>query len=299
MSGFRGLGKRGPYFDGWYFKQQNETDTVAFIPAVHRDPGGKMEASLQVLENGNSYCFEYSEGSFRTGEGGFPFVLGKNVFSPRGCRLNACSPEFTVTGSLRYGPLFRPRNDIMGPFRFLPFLECRHRVLSLRHRVEGIVSINRKSIVFQNGIGYAEGDCGRSFPRSYVWTQGSSDRFSVMLSAAEIPLLGRRFIGCVGEVLAGEREFRIATYLGAKVLRADAEGLEVRQGGRMLRAVPLSSGGCLLKAPERGRMTRTVRENVACRVKYVCTEGGRPVFDFVGPQSSYEFSGLRIPGRRR
>lgn len=37
------------YFKGWYFKQQNDTDTVALIPAFHTDDCGNSSASLQVI----------------------------------------------------------------------------------------------------------------------------------------------------------------------------------------------------------------------------------------------------------
>ena len=38
-----------------------------------------------------------------------------------------------------------------------------------------------------------------------------------MLSIADIPMMGFHFTGIIGFVLIGEKEYRIATYLGAKV----------------------------------------------------------------------------------
>ena len=38
-----------------------------------------------------------------------------------------------------------------------------------------------------------------------------------MLSAAEIPMLGFYFTGIIGVILLNGQEYRIATYLGAKI----------------------------------------------------------------------------------
>ncbi len=288
MGGFHGGGRR-PYFEGWYFKQQNETDTVALIPAFHIDRAGRRSASLQVVWNEKSFGFAFPEGAFQTGKGGLPMVVGDSVFSARGCRLNARSRGCEIAGELRYGPFQPPAGDIMGPFRFVPFLECRHSVLSLRHRVDGELFVNGKSVAFRGAAGYAEGDRGRSFPRSYAWTQCSAEAGCVMLSAAEVPLGRRCFTGCVGAVLRGGRETRIATYRGAKVLRAGEGEILIRQGGLTLGAKLLEpAGGCLLRAPVEGGMTRTVRESAACRVRYTCRRDGVPLFDFESGRAGFE-----------
>lgn len=44
---FHGIGKKGPYFEGWYLKHQNKGKTIAFIPAVHADKEGNWTASIQ------------------------------------------------------------------------------------------------------------------------------------------------------------------------------------------------------------------------------------------------------------
>ena len=50
----------------------------------------------------------------------------------------------------------------MGPFRFIPFLQCRHGVVSMSHKTKGSIQINGDSINFHGGRGYAEKDCGCS-----------------------------------------------------------------------------------------------------------------------------------------
>ena len=48
---------------------------------------------------------------------------------------------------------------------FIPFMECRHSVWSMRHLVNGELSVNGKRYSFQNALGYWEGDRGSSFPK--------------------------------------------------------------------------------------------------------------------------------------
>ena len=109
----------------------------------------------------------------------------------------------------------------MGPFRYVPFMQCRHSVFSMRHPVDGILSINGTPYEFQNAIGYMEGDRGYSFPTKYAWTQCSFPDGALMLSIAEIPFGGFHFTGIIGIVHLRRKEYRLATYLGAKAVKIE------------------------------------------------------------------------------
>lgn len=52
--------------------------------------------------------------------------------------------ELEVKGRIGFGALTQLKYDIMGPFKFIPFMECRHSVWSMRHPVNGEVNINGK-----------------------------------------------------------------------------------------------------------------------------------------------------------
>lgn len=287
---FGGKKHRG-YFQGWYFKQQNGRDTVALIPAFHTDHEGRASASLQVITGTGTCRAEFPASAAGGGAQRLPVRLGHSVFSPGGCVLDLRTEELSLRGRLRYGPLTPPAGDIMGPFRFVPFLECRHSVFSLRHTVCGTVLINGTPTVFQNGSGYLEGDRGVSFPRRYLWTQCLHGEDSVMLSAAEIPLCGGVFPGCVGFVYTGGREYRIATYRGARILDVSGRSLLLRQGALTVGAELLKACFLPLRAPHAGGMTRTIRESAACRVRYTFVVQGRTVLDFVSEQAGFETGG--------
>ena len=70
--------------------------------------------------------------------------------------------------------------DIMGPFCLVPGMECRHKVVSMRHRVQGELNINGRRYVFDDGAGYLEGDRGCSFRRN---TKARSKKYSFSLLA--------------------------------------------------------------------------------------------------------------------
>lgn len=165
------------YFEGWYFKQQKGDAAVAFIPALHTD-GGRKSASLQIVTPDKAWALDFPRVSVRVdrSSGRLPVIeAGGSVFAAGGLRLDLQHPELTVSGELRFGQLTLPKGDIMGPYRFVPLMECRHSVFSLIHTVAGSLTLNGQTLDFSDGAGYIEGDRGRSFPKRYLWTQCSWD----------------------------------------------------------------------------------------------------------------------------
>ena len=276
----------GGYFEGWYLKQQTTTGTVAFIPAVHREAEGGCTASLQVITDQGAWSLPARDWSYDSDRK--RLCLDHSWFSPYGCRLDTEGQGLAVKGRLRYSGLTLPRYDIMGPFRYVPFMQCRHRVFSLYHRVNGWLEINGTLHRFRAAPGYMEGDRGTSFPRRYIWTQCSWREGCVMLSVADIPFLGGCFTGCIGAVYGNGIERRFATYLGARVIQADNRSAVIRQGGAVLTVRLLEDRAQPLLAPRSGGMTRLIRESVACRVLYDLQENGREILHFVTDRAGFE-----------
>ena len=79
-----------------------------------------------------------------------------------------------------------------------------------------------------------------------------------MLSVADIPVLGFHFTGIIGVVLLSGREYRIATYLGARVKRIGENTVTVKQGKYELTAELLQKNAHPLFAPTNGDMNRTI-----------------------------------------
>ena len=202
---YHGAGKRGPYFEGWYLKcQTREGAALALIPACHIDREGRRSASLQVVADGEAWWLAYPDAEFRAFGEMFCVRMGRSLFTRREMCLHIERDELSLHGTVRCGPFTPLRSDIMGPFRFLPAMECAHGVISMAHPLEGSVTLNGKTLDFSGGVGYIETDLGRSFPDCYLWTQcvWQGDRpGSLMLSIATIPLAGLRFTGCICAVL--------------------------------------------------------------------------------------------------
>ncbi len=283
-------GARCGYFEGWYFKHQNQTETLALIPAYHTDRAGNHSASLQIITDQAAYRLDFAAEALSVKRKPLTIRLGNSLFSERGCRLSCHTPDLELEGSLHYGPWAAPDSDIMGPFRFVPFMQCRHSVFSMAHTVSGSVTLDGKVYAFSDGWGYVEGDRGRSFPKRYLWTQWSGRDRCIMLSVADIPLYGLTFPGCIGLIYDKGKAFRIGTYCGARVLSAKPDSLLVRQGELLLSADLVEACPYPLSAPQSGSMSRTIHESAAARVRYCLVKGDKTIFDFTASHAGFESS---------
>lgn len=299
------------FFEGWYFKQQSGQNMIAFIPAFHTGWDKKRTGSVQIITPDASCYIELPGNEISISRRPFAVRAGNSVFSMKRLELNIQNDSVSVTGRLQYRDLTLPQTDIMGPYRFVPFMECRHSVFSLAHTVEGSLMVNGRLMEFTGGAGYMEGDRGRSFPKRYVWTQCSwfengragshpdSAPYALMLSAAEVKPLGKPFIGIIGFVYYKGREYRIATYKGAEVIAVGGGILSVRQGDYTLTAELLESRGQTpqahtlqpqtLRAPASGEMIRLVKESLACRARYAFYEKDTVIFEFISETASFEY----------
>lgn len=273
-------------FYGWYLKCQSDTQTLAVIPAIH-NTGNKRSCSIQVITDKEAWTVTYPADLFRRTKRNI--MIGENRFDEKGIHLAIRTPQLTIEGNLNFGPLFPLKYDIMGPFALVPFMECRHSVWSMRHLVRGDVLIDGQKYLFRNAWGYWEGDSGRSFPKEYIWTQCFFTDGALMLSVADIPMAGIRFTGIIGIVLWQGKEYRIATYLGARVADIQNKAVRVIQGTLKLDVRLLEASGRPLKAPAKGDMVRTIHESASCRASYRFCRDSHTLFAFETDRASFEF----------
>ena len=273
------------FFYGWYFKCQSDTQTLAVIPAVH-NAGSRRACSIQMITDDDAWTVTFSADEFQ--RSGRKILIGENRFGEKGIQMDISTPQLTVRGKLDFGPLCPLKYDIMGPFAFVPFMECRHSVWSMRHAVRGKVSVNGREYSFRNAQGYWEGDQGRSFPEKYIWTQCFFSGGSLMLSVADIPMAGFHFTGITGVILWRGKEYRIATYLGARVIRIQNGMVRVIQGNLELDVRLIKASARSLRAPANGDMVRTIRESAACQAFYRFRKKGRTLFSFETDRASFE-----------
>ena len=275
-------------FRGWYFKCQNKSQTLAVIPAAHRSGRGSL-SSVQLITDSGAWTFDFPYEEYREYPTNFGVRVGENVFDTDGIKICLKSSACTVEGEVSFGQLAPIGYNIMGPFQYVPFMECRHSVVSMRHSVTGKMSVNGDVFDFDNALGYIEGDRGRSFPKEYIWTQCHFEGGSLMLSAADIPMLGLHFTGIIGVILWRGQKYRIATYLGARALKIADQEITIRQGDKLFTARLIEKKPHPLNAPVSGEMSRTIHESAACKANYRFEMGGEPVFDFMTDRASFEY----------
>ena len=226
--------------------------------------------------------------------------FGQNEFRKGGIVLDIDNPYLKAKGEVEFGEFTPIKYNAMGPFRFLPFMECRHTVVSMRHKISGTLTINGQVYDFDDGVGYIEGDRGRSFPVKYFWTQCNTfgDDLSIFASCGVIPYLGMKFNGTICIIHYHGKEYRLATYLGAKVVHFDPHQLIIRQGRGLkqkLLEISVPDIRCAsqpLRAPKRGKMDRTIYECVETTVRYKFSIGDELLFNLTNDRAAYEFSSV-------
>lgn len=274
------------YFKGWYFKCVGDKQTIAFIPSFHYSGS----AFLQIITDNKAFCLPFSQLKYH--EEPLLVKIGNNTFSEKGIKLSIKTNDVTLQGTLHFGKLSPIHYDIMGPFKFIPFMQCRHNVYSMSHSIGGKLSFNGEQYLFHNGLGYIEGDCGKSFPKRYIWTQCHFTNGSVMLSVADIPMFGVCFTGIIGVVMINGKEYRIATYLGAKLKHIGNNTVTITQGGYKFIIKLIKKNAHPLSAPINGEMNRTIHESASCTAYYRFLYKETTICEFTSDKASFEFEYL-------
>ncbi len=274
------------YFKGWYFKCSTKEKTIAFIPAFHRH-NHKETVSLQIITNDETYNILFD--SLKYEDKPLCIKLGSCIFSEKGIELNVKNDNISIKGKLVFKQITPIKYNIMGPFKFVPFMQCRHSVYSMFHQIDGEIIINKQKFNFKNDIGYIEGDCGYSFPKQYIWTQCNFKNGSLMLSVADIPLWGIHFTGIIGIIMLNGKEHRFATYLGAKLKHIGDNTVTVKQGDYQITAKLIKKNAKPLYAPVKGAMKRTIYESASCKAYYCFSYKDKTLSRFTSEMASFEF----------
>lgn len=284
--------KKNHYFEGWYIKSTTAKHTLVLIPGLSITDG-KREAFLQVILDETSYFIPYKASQYQSNKQEFLVRVGRNVFTTKGCSLQIHTDELSITGSLCYGRLNRLAYSFMGPLHFLPSLACRHEVISMDHALYGTLTVNGTEMNFKGGRGYIESDRGRSFPESYTWSQCNQFKksFTTITGAvADVPIGSHSFSGTCAIILYKGKEYRLSTYLGAKIRLFTARRIILTQGNMILKISLLKAKPVKLAAPINGAMIRSIEEHPRCTVHYYFSVNNRVLIDETCEQASFESS---------
>lgn len=273
------LNKSKNYFEGWYFKNTNDNNGIAFIPGINISNKNK-KAFIQVLTTNSSYFIDYHINDFKFNYSPFYIKIGNNLFSKEGINLDIKDKKqnLTICGKIKY---LNNKNiqtsflypNIMGPFSYIPFMECNHAILAMKNTTYGEISLNNTKIQFNNGIGYIEKDWGYSFPKSYIWCQGNNfknSKATFMLSIADIPFKLFTFTGVICDLIINDIEYKFTTYNNCKILEYDIIdnflNISLKKGKYSLNIYSTIDLGHKLSAPVKGKMEKEIFESISSSI---------------------------------
>lgn len=275
FQGERYLNKNKDYFEGWYFKNSNGIDNIAFIPGISINNKNKV-AFIQIITNDMSYYIDYNINDFEFNYNPFYIRIKDNYFSLDNIHIdiNDIKQNIVINGDLGYYDSINIVTNnyspnIMGPFSYIPFMECNHAIISMKNKINGSLKINDNEILFDDGMGYIEKDFGCSFPKFYVWCQGNNFKnkgASFMISIANIPFKIFNFNGLICSLIIDEKEYRFATYNNSKIIKFDVDknsiNILLKKGHYYLNIKSLYSDGLKLIAPINGGMNKEIFESI-------------------------------------
>ncbi|MBN1116908.1 MAG: hypothetical protein JXA77_06880 [Bacteroidales bacterium] len=307
---FQGNTKRKAYFEGWYFKMVSDdgSSILSVIPGISISENGKEQhAFVQIIDGktAQTYYYSYPIEEFSFSKKEFAVKIGPNYFSDNKLVLNINKDSAYVKGEInmahhiRYTPRNNKTKGIMGWYRFVPFMQCYHGVVSLTHNLSGSLTMDNKTCNFENGHGYIEKDWGKSMPSSWIWMQTNSfnnSESSFMLSIANVPWLGNSFTGYLGFFYHNNEVHPFATYTKAKlnIKMLNENSVQIRISDKkntfLINASRVNYGE--LKAPVNGSMDRRIVESVDAKLKLqVLDLRGKEIFS-----DSTNIAGLEIVG---
>jgi tocopherol cyclase len=279
---FQGTLSNTDYFEGWYFKHVSSDleHVYSFIPGVSLTRRNS-HAFIQVINGitGKTVYITYPLNQFIWDKKSLFLKVGGSVFTEKYVDLKIEDEKLKVSGRIEYNGIIKyPKRllspGIMGWYSFIPFMECKHGIVSVNHFLSGSLLVKGASISFDGGKGYIEKDWGTSFPEAWIWTQANNfnDRnTSFNFSIAKIPWLGKFFIGFIAFLYYNNEFFLFSTYNNSvitELLHSDQSiRITLKNRNAILKVVAVKNTFGELIAPVSGDMSRRIKESVDSEVR--------------------------------
>ncbi|MBE3085844.1 MAG: hypothetical protein IMZ64_06470 [Bacteroidetes bacterium] len=278
---FQGNLKKKNYFEGWYFKHVSlDLNHVwSFIPGVSLTDNGH-HAFIQVINgiNGETEYIRYPLDEFTWDRKCLYLKIGSSVFTEKYIDLKIENEKLKVSGHIDYEnivkypkSLFSP--GIMGWYSFVPFMECKHGIVSVNHDLSGGIKINENHIDFNGGKGYIEKDWGTSFPEAWLWIQANNFNnpdTSFTFSVAKIPWRGKFFIGFIAFLYYNKKFLLFSTYNNSELTEinqtSELIGFTLKNNNSILKVSATKKTFGELRAPASGDMSRRIKESIDSEV---------------------------------
>lgn len=303
--GFHGQ-QRHNFFEGWYYKMVLEDTgrTVALIPGISKnskDPHAFIQIfispdmifkyvrfdSYDFSVNNDPFCVKIKNHEFSLTTVKITYKDHELDFS-----INCSISDITPIHTSIYAP------TIMGPFHYLPRMQCNHGIISMNHWLNGTMILNQESFSFSQQKGYIEKDWGTSFPRKYVWCQSNNftdPHVSVFLSIATIPMMLFEFEGLIANITIHNKEYRFATYTFAtfsiETIDDYTRKVTLNKGEIKAELIIHSPTSIALISPKKGSMNNMIKEGLEGTISLTLYKDNNEIFHDIGVHSGVEFSG--------
>lgn len=292
-AGYHGGDRDGQHFEAWYVKlvSADREARLAVVPGIFHsaDEDGPREAFVQLLDgaSGKSWYVPYPIEEFEAAADRFDIRVGPNRFSASGVHLElpevGLHADVTFTSRLDGWPVKATSPGAMGPFAFVPFMECNHGVVSFGHSLAGSLTFGDRTWDLADGKAFIEKDWGKSFPAGYLWMH--SNHFdhpgtSIMASIALVPWLRGVFRGVLIGLKHQGQLYTFATYNRSRTKYIGVDDKRVRWtvqrgDGYRIDITAERPVGTLLHAPTRSERHKRAEEtlNAELHVRLTAPDG--------------------------
>lgn len=260
-----GTKRKKNYFEGWFLKvSDNENNCFSFIFGItlnEEDP----HSFIQIIDQKQNkvYYFKYKVSEFTYTDN--LISIGNNVLS-KNC-LKLLIPPFDIDVAIKPTTYLKRRllgNSVMSYFKFMP-LPTKHEIIYMEAKVSGTIKNMNESLDIC-GTGYMEKDYGTKFPRRWLWIQTNQfthNDISLVISKAD--LLGR-ISGFFCLLNINGKEYRFATYNGAKIKKRrekNSINLIVKKDVYTLKIRLKKEKGNMIVAPvQKAKMMKRIEESL-------------------------------------
>lgn len=286
---FQGNLNKKNYFEGWYYKQvsSDKKTSLSFIPGISLNPKDSHSFIQYILienkegkekETHTGYLrFELDD--FSVSNKPFRVQIGSSVFTEDFVQIDFEDAFYHFKGKIELADFYTIERrlyspTIMGPFAYIPKMQCYHGVISMSHDLSGEIKINNEKVDFNNGLGYIEKDWGNAFPKKYIWLHSNhfSDKStSLFFSVALIPFYFTEFEGFIVNLVYQRKEYRFATYNQSTI-----EVIEINEGYAHLHLenkkasleikAQITNQGKLIAPTKDGKMMKSIKEGISGKI---------------------------------
>jgi len=274
---FQGNLKKKNYFEGWYFKHVSKdlNNVYSFIPGISLSDDDP-HSFIQVINGitGKTCYITYPVNEFKWNKNRLYLEIGNSIFTDSFIDLKIENEDIKVSGRLEYKNIIKyPKTlispGIMGWYSFVPFMECKHGIVSVNHEISGVLNIDNGIIDMNEGRGYIEKDWGSSFPEAWIWIQSNNFKnidTSFTFSVAKIPWLGKYFPGFISFLYFDKRFYLFSSYNNSTLTGINYDGKTInftlKNNYSTLKVTAVKNRSGELMAPVSGKMSRRIKESI-------------------------------------